>query len=352
MLNTFVPRGWFPPVTPGCKFVTVGGMIAADVHGKNHHNAGSFGNHVKWIEVMDADGKTRLARPGSALFKATVGGMGLTGVILRAAFCLRPIQTGWIRQESIVAKNLDEVMDVLEDSDSWDYSVAWIDCLATGEGFGRSIVLLGEHATPDELGEKQARNPYPAARKLRNVPIDAPGWLLNRLSARAFNALYYRAGVRNEGDALIDWDTYFYPLDAVGGWNRLYGPKGFAQYQCVFPLDDSKPGLNRVIGEISRSGQGAFLSVLKRFGPGTGTGISFPMEGYTLALDFPMSPGALDLMDKLDEIVIELGGRIYLAKDSRMRPATMRAGYGKTLDKFISACDRRFRSLQSERLEL
>ncbi|MBY8974429.1 FAD-binding oxidoreductase [Rhodobacteraceae bacterium NNCM2] len=352
ILRVFVPRGWFPPVTPGCKFVTLGGMIAADVHGKNHHNAGSFGNHIDWIEVMGADGKVRKAKPGSTLFAATIGGMGLTGVILRASVRMRKIETGWIRQESIVARNLDEVMDALEDSESWDYSVAWIDCLATGSGFGRSIVYLGEHATPDELGDMEERNPFPKARKMRTIPIDAPGWLLNRYTARLFNALYYRAGVRNEGERLIDWDTYFYPLDAVGGWNRLYGRRGFSQYQCVFPLEASKAGLKQVIGEIARSGQGAFLGVLKRFGPGTGTGISFPMEGYTLALDFPMSPGSLDLMDDLDRIVQDLGGRLYLAKDSRMRPAMMRAGYADTLEKFTAACDRQFMSLQSERLDL
>lgn len=352
ILDVFLPRGWFPPVTPGSKFVTLGGMIAADVHGKNHHRAGSFGNHLLWIEVMGADGKTRTAKPGSALFNATVGGMGLTGVILRAAFRLEKVETGWIRQESIVATNLAEAMDALEDAEAWTYSVAWIDCLATGRGFGRSIVYLGEHAKASELTDAQRNRLFPKARRTRSVPFDAPNWLLNRHAARAFNAVYYRAGVRSEGEGVVDWDRYFYPLDAIGGWNRLYGARGFAQYQCVLPVEQSETGLRQIIGEVGRSGQGAFLGVLKRFGAGSGTGLSFPMEGYTLALDLPMAPASLDLMDRLDRMVEEAGGRIYLAKDNRMRVGMLRTGYAATLGAFTKARDQAFVSLQSERLEL
>ncbi|MEM7239918.1 MAG: FAD-binding oxidoreductase, partial [Pseudomonadota bacterium] len=352
ILDVFLPRGWFPPVTPGTKTVTLGGMIAADVHGKNHHQAGSFGAHLLWVEVMGADGRSRTARPGSALFKATVGGMGLTGVILRAAFRLIPLETGWIRQESIVATNLAEAMDALEDAEAWTYSVAWIDCLATGRGFGRSIVYLGEHARLSDLTEAERNTLFPKARKTRSVPFDAPNWLLNRHSARMFNAIYYRAGVRREGEGLVDWDRYFYPLDAIGGWNRLYGSRGFAQYQCVLPLEHAETGLRQIISEVSRSGEGAFLGVLKRFGPGSGSGLSFPMEGYTLAIDLPMSPTTLDLLDRLDRMVEDAGGRIYLAKDNRMRVAMLRAGYGGNLAPFAKARDRAFVSLQSERLEL
>ncbi|MEM9044176.1 MAG: FAD-binding oxidoreductase [Pseudomonadota bacterium] len=352
LLDVFVPRGWFPPVTPGSKFVTLGGMVAADVHGKNHHHAGSFGQHLAWIEVMNADGKTKIAKPNSQLFKGTVGGMGLTGVITRIAVKLRKIETGWIRQESVVARNLGEAMDALEDGESWDYSVAWIDCLAKGDGFGRSIVYLGEHAAQSDLDHKQSADQFPKARKMRAIPIDAPNFLLNRLTARLFNAIYYRAGVRGEGERVIDWDTYFYPLDAIGGWNRLYGKRGFAQYQCAIPLEVAEAGLRQVIGEISRGAEGAFLGVLKRFGPGRGTGISFPIEGYTLALDFPMSEKALDLMDRLDRIVEEHGGRLYLAKDNRMRPGMMMSGYGKGLAELGKVRDDAFASMQSERLEL
>ncbi|MEM1275568.1 MAG: FAD-binding oxidoreductase [Pseudomonadota bacterium] len=352
LLEVFVPRGWFPPVTPGSKFVTLGGMVAADVHGKNHHHAGSFGQHLAWIEVMGADGKTRIAKPNSQLFKATVGGMGLTGIVTRVALKLRKIETGWIRQESVVARNLGEAMDALEDGESWDYSVAWIDCLASGDGFGRSIVYLGEHAGTEHLDHKQSATPFPGARKMRSIPFDAPNFLLNRMTARLFNAVYYRAGVRGEGERVIDWDTYFYPLDAVGGWNRLYGKRGFAQYQCAIPLETAEPGLRQVIGEIGQGGEGAFLGVLKRFGPGRGAALSFPIEGYTLALDFPMSPKALDLMDRLDQIVETHGGRLYLAKDNRMRPKMMTSGYGKGLAQLAKTRDTAFASLQSERLEL
>ncbi|MEM8791661.1 MAG: FAD-binding oxidoreductase [Pseudomonadota bacterium] len=352
LLDVFVPRGWFPPVTPGSKFVTLGGMVAADVHGKNHHHAGSFGHHLDWVEVMGSDGKTRIAKPNSRLFKSTVGGMGLTGVVTRVALKLRKIETGWIKQESVVARNLGEAMDALEDGESYDYSVAWIDCLASGDAFGRSIIYLGEHATQADIDYRQTDDPFPKARKMRNIPMDAPNWLLNRTTARLFNAVYYRAGVRGEGERIIDWDKYFYPLDAIGGWNRLYGKRGFAQYQCAIPLEAAEAGLRQVIGEIGRGSEGAFLGVLKRFGPGRGTGISFPIEGYTLALDFPMSSRALDLMDRLDRIVEDHGGRLYLAKDNRMRPNLMKIGYGKGLTEFAKQRDEAFASLQSERLEL
>ncbi|MEM7506136.1 MAG: FAD-binding oxidoreductase [Pseudomonadota bacterium] len=353
LLEVFVPRGWFPPVTPGTKFVTLGGMIAADVHGKNHHRGGSFGAHVDWIDLMGADGKVRRAKPGSAPFKRAVGGMGLGGVILRAGLHLKPIQTGWIRQETIVAPDLERAMQALEEGDSAEYSVAWIDCLATGRSFGRSLIYLGEHAAPEDLDWRHRDDPLrPPRRRLKTLPMDAPDWLLNKLSARAFNAAYYSSGQRKEGEALIDWDTYFYPLDAVGSWNRVYGNRGFAQYQCAFPLQQSEAGLRALLEAIAEAGQGAFLSVLKRFGPGSGDGISFPIEGYTLAMDFPMSPQALLLMDRLDRIVAAHDGRLYLAKDSRMRPAMLRAGYGKAAEAFTAKRPTQFSSLLSERLGL
>ena len=353
ILEVFVPRGWFPPVTPGTKFVTLGGMIAADVHGKNHHGAGSFGAHVSWIDVMDEAGAVHRAQAGSPLFDQTVGGMGLTGVILRAGLHLKAVETGWIRQNTIIAHNLADAMAALEAGESAEYSVAWIDCQASGKAFGRSVIYLGEHATLGEIprwSRDQALTP--PRRKLKTLPMDAPNWLLNRYAAKAFNALYYRANAAKAGEALIDWDTYFYPLDAVGGWNGLYGRRGFAQYQCVFPLATSERGLTQVLETLADAREGAFLSVLKLFGKGSGKGISFPVEGYTLALDIPMSQGALSLMDRLDNIVEVHGGRLYLAKDSRMPASLLRKGYGAAAEAFSAQRAKTFSSLLSERLGL
>lgn len=358
IVAAMLPRGWFPAVTPGTRFVTVGGMIAADVHGKNHHRDGSFGAFVDWIDVMAADGRVVRASPSAEaeLFHWTIGGMGLTGVILRAAFRLIPVETAWIRQTLIAAPDLDAAMAAFDAAREATYSVAWIDCLSSGARLGRSIVMLGEHATRADLPPARAAHPYATPRKPRlGVPIDAPGWALNRFSVRAFNALYYRKGMWGAGESLIDWDSFFYPLDAIGGWNRIYGRRGFAQFQCVLPLERSRDGLRALLGAISASGQGSFLSVIKRFGPQAGR-FSFPMEGYTLALDFPVKATTLALMQALDRIVIDHGGRFYLAKDSRMTPATLRAADPRAAA-FAALRARgdwggHFASAQSQRLEL
>ncbi len=323
IIDAFLPRGWFPSVTPGTKFVSLGGAIAADVHGKNHHSEGSFGRFVDWIEVMGADGTVSRAHPGDDLFDWTLGGMGLTGVILRAAIRLRPVETGWIRQTMIPAASLDAALEAFAQSQSATYSVAWIDCLATGPAMGRSLVMLGEHAgLPDFPGGTLA-SPFqtPRHRGLR-VPVDLPGLALNPWTVRAFNALYYWNGARKPGQRLVDWDSYFYPLDAIGDWNRIYGRKGFMQFQCVVPLESHAEGLRAILGTISRSGAGSFLAVLKRFGAQTSR-LSFPMEGYTLALDFPINSRSLALMPELDRITADHGGRFYLAKDSRMSAETL-----------------------------
>lgn len=358
VIAAFLPRGWFPSVTPGTKFVTLGGMVAADVHGKNHHVDGSFGKYVDWIEIIDANGEiVRSSRRKNAdLFKWTIGGMGLTGVILRLAFRLRPIKTAWIKQTTIPANNLETAMAVFEQSLYANYSVAWIDCLGTGENLGRSLVILGEHATLGSLGQKQAGNPFDTKVKHRlSVPIDFPTWALNRFSIRGFNALYYRNGARNSGEQLVDWDSYFYPLDAILGWNRIYGRKGFVQFQCVIPLEQSREGLTALLEVISKAGAGSFLAVLKRFGV-QDSPFSFPMEGYTLALDFPVTPRTFKLLNKLDEITINHGGRFYLAKDSRMTAETLRASDIRTAN-FTTMRDENglsnsFKSAQSERLDI
>jgi FAD/FMN-containing dehydrogenase len=358
VISVFLPRGWFPFVTPGTKFVTLGGMVAADVHGKNHHKDGSLGRFVDWIDLMCADGAVRrCSRDENAeLFEWTVGGMGLTGVILRVAIRLRPVETAWIRQTTQPAPNLEAAMDLFEAAQDATYSVAWIDCLSRGDRLGRSLVMLGEHAAWTDLDERQRWRPFDAGhRAKRAVPFHAPPGLLNTWTVRAFNELYYRAGARKAGTALVDWDSYFYPLDAILGWNRIYGRKGFLQFQCVLPLDRSREGLRGLLEAISEAGEGSFLAVLKRFGPQTSR-FSFPMLGYTLALDFPVHPRSLELVDALDQITIAHGGRFYLAKDSRMTADTLRRSDGRSQDftqhRARAGLQARFRSAQSERLGL
>ena len=358
IIAAFLPRGWFPMVTPGTKFVTLGGAIAADVHGKNHHRDGSFRACVDWVDVMGPDGETRRCSPQDdpALFDHTLGGMGLTGIILRAAIRLRPVESAWIRQTMIAAPNLKAAMAAFEAAHDATYSVAWIDCLGTGANLGRSLVMLGEHAARADLPLRQAHAPFKIKTKhKRSVPFDFPAFALNSATVRAFNALYYRAGAKKTGTQLVDWDNYFYPLDAILGWNRIYGRKGFAQFQCALPLDRSEPGLTALLSEVAKAGSGSFLAVLKRFGK-QDSAFSFPMEGYTLALDFPVTPKTLALLDRLDQITLAHGGRFYLAKDSRMTRATLRASDPRTPD-FQAHRDShgftsRFRSAQSERLAL
>lgn len=354
IIACFLPQGWFPTVTPGTKFVTLGGMIAADVHGKNHHRDGGMRGTLDWIDVMDAEGGVTRCGPGqnADLFDRTVGGMGLTGIILRAGLRLRAVETGWIRQRTEVAPNLSAAMDLLDGGAEDTYSVAWIDCLATGDALGRSLVMTGEHATRAELG---ARPVLPPVRRKRAIPVDLPGFALNRHTVKAFNALYWQAGLRREGTQMVDWDSYFYPLDSILGWNRIYGRKGFLQFQCVLPDDSARRGMEALLQAISASGQGSFLAVLKRLGA-EGGGLSFPMPGHTLALDFPATHRVEALFDRLERIVIDHGGRFYLAKDARLSAATLRRS-DKRVEGFAdgrraAGLDRRFASMQSERLGL
>ncbi|MFC2967107.1 FAD-binding oxidoreductase [Acidimangrovimonas pyrenivorans] len=358
IIAAMLPRGWFPAVTPGTKFVTLGGMIAADVHGKNHHRDGSFGNFVDWIDLVGADGTVRrCSRDENAeLFDWTLGGMGLTGIVLRAAFRLRRVESGWIRQSLRPAPDLAAACALFEEARDATYSVAWIDALAGGAALGRSLVMVGEHATRDALDARRRDTPLevPHRRRLR-VPFDAPPGLLNRLTVRAFNALYDWNGRRHAGDSLIDWDSYFYPLDSILGWNRIYGRRGFVQFQCVLPLDSAQAGLTALLQAIAAHGQPSFLAVLKRMGPERGA-LSFPMPGYTLALDFPASRASLQLMELLDRLTLGHGGRFYLAKDGRMRAETLTASDPRAAAfRALRARDPRaetFRSAQSERLKL
>lgn len=358
VISVFLPRGWFPTVTPGTKFVTLGGAIAADVHGKNHHKDGSFAASVNWVDLMSPDGTVTRCTPSDTpeLFGWTLGGMGLTGVILRAAIQLRPVESGWIRQTLLPAPNLFTAMALFEATQEATYSVAWIDCLGRGNSLGRSLVMLGEHAVEAELDRHKARRPFDTDRKRKlSVPLDFPGWALSGLTVKAFNRLYYWNGSRKPRETLVDWDTYFYPLDAILGWNRIYGRRGFVQFQCALPMDHARAGLEALLGATSAAGTGSFLAVLKRFGP-QDSRVSFPMEGYTLALDFPVNLRTLTLMDRLDAITLEHGGRFYLAKDARMRPETLHTADPR-MTRFAemrqtAGLTTKMRSAQAERLML
>jgi len=358
IIDALLGRGWFPSVTPGTRFVTLGGAIAADVHGKNHHGEGSFGAFVDSFDLMGPDGKVRrCARDENPdLFAWTLGGMGLTGVILRATIRLRPVTTGWIRQQTIPAPNLDAALAAFERGLGATYSVAWIDALASGPDLGRSLVMLGEHAAVADLPAPNRRAPFATPEPLAlTLPVDLPGFVLNPTSVRAFNAAYWWAGWRRAGWSLVPWRPYFYPLDAISGWNRMYGPRGFLQFQCLLPLATAPEGLRAILGAIAAAGTGSFLAVLKRMGP-QAAGASFPGPGYTLALDFPFDFDSLRLLERLDALVADHGGRFYLAKDARM-PADLMARTDPRLPELAAwrraqGLDRTFVSDLSQRLSL
>ena len=354
IIAAFLPRGWFLSVTPGTQFVSLGGAIASDVHGKNHHAEGSFGAFVDWIDLMGPDGQVRRCQPGDDLFHWTLGGMGLTGVILRAAIRLKRVQSGWIRQTTIAAPTLQAALDAFEATYSATYSMAWIDCAATGDPMGRSLVMNGEHATLEQLPPAKRAAPFAARGHLSpRVPFDFPGFALNPWSIRAFNELYYHKGRLSQGTQLIGWEPFFYPLDAIRDWNRIYGRRGFMQFQCVVPLESRAEGLRQILRAISASGAGSSLAVLKRFGAQQSR-LSFPMEGYTLALDFPVTARSLALMPMLDAITADHGGRFYLAKDSRISAETLRRTDPRWADfarfRQESGLKPAFTSAQSERL--
>ena len=360
VLATFVPRGWFPPVVPGTELVTIGGLIAADVHGKNHHRDGSFGAHVESLTLATADGETRRCSrsENAALFRATLGGMGLTGVVLSASFRLRRIESAYVLAETVVTRDLDETMALFEASGDRPFSVAWIDGQARGARLGRSLVSRGAWLPRSALPRRLAANPLrpaPAARLA--APVDAPAALLNRTSIRLFNALYHRRGRLRGGERPAHYGSFFFPLDGIADWNRLYGRRGFVQYQCVLPKAESPRGLAALLACVAAAGPGPFLTVLKLFGPAGEGLMSFPMEGYTLALDFPMRVGTRALLGRLDDITHAHGGRVYLAKDACAAPERVRQGYPR-LDEFNAVrteADRgaqRFASALSRRLGL
>jgi len=331
LLDVMIPRGFFPPVVPGTKYVTIGGMIASDVHGKNHHRDGGFGDHVEMLTLSVPNGNvvTCSRDENMELLSATIGGMGLTGTILDATFRLRRVETGWMRQETTVAPDLDESLRCLKETGNTTYSVAWIDCLARGPSLGRSLIFAAEHATLRDVDALlPGAEPFPSSKLSRlSVPLDFPSSMLNRLSVSAFNEVYFRVGTMKAGyPFLVHWNPYFFPLDSIGNWNRIYGRRGFLQYQCVIPTDYARSILGEILDRISRHGATSFLAVLKQLGPSHGD-LSFPLEGFTLTLDLPISDQVLPLLDELDRLVVRAGGRLYLAKDARQSPATFEAGY-------------------------
>lgn len=329
ILAVIVKQGWFLPVTPGTKLVSLGGCVASDVHGKNHHHVGGFGDHVLGIELILADGSNKRCSPteNSELFWATVGGMGLTGLIGEVTLKLIPIQTAQMMVRNHAAENLEHLFKLLQDPALDDqYSVAWIDCLASGDNLGRGVAMFGHHAT---IKEFNGSNPLQSkAKRTRSFPIDLPAWALNSLTIRLFNKLYFWKESRKTTPFLSDYDSYFYPLDAIGQWNRMYGKRGFVQYQCVLPDATALVGMTTLLSILSASRRGSFLAVLKRFGAEGKGLLSFPLAGYTLALDLPIhDKGIFSLLDKLDNIVLKYGGRVYLAKDARLSAGSFLAMY-------------------------
>jgi FAD/FMN-containing dehydrogenase len=328
ILKVLVPRGYFPKVVPGTKFVTVGGMVAADVHGKNHHHDGGFGDNLQSLKLVLPDGETVTCSRSehASLFAATIGGMGLTGTIVEASFQLRPVETAWMQSRTIAAPDLASAMVALQKSADATYSVAWIDCLARGAATGRSLILLAEHATLDDIAAVSPP-PQPPIRHHMAVPFELPSWTLNRMTVAAFNELYFQRGAaQSDRPFLAHWDPYFFPLDGIADWNRLYGHRGLLQHQCVIPAPHAYQALGEMLERISRCGRASPLAVLKQLRASRDV-MSFPIEGFTLAIDFPVAREVLSLLDEIDRIVVRAGGRLYLAKDARQSRETFEAGY-------------------------
>jgi FAD/FMN-containing dehydrogenase len=336
ILDFALPRGYFLPVTPGTRFVTLGGAVANDVHGKNHLTAGTFGRWVREIELLRTDGSIHILRPdeNTGLFAATIGGLGLTGIITRVALELKPVPSGYMDVETIPFGNLAEFFAILRASDpAYEYDVSWVDCLAGGAALGRGLFTRARHGAHGGF-DMRAKTQGPS------FPVDLPGFALNRLSIGAFNALYYAVGRMKAGRGRSPYGPYFYPLDSIGQWNRMYGKAGMYQYQSVVPPAAGEAATAEMLRQIARAGEGSFLAVLKSFGglPSPGM-LSFPREGITLALDFPnRGSSTLQLLDRLDAVVREAGGRLYPAKDGRLPADNFRSGY-PLLDRFATHVD-------------
>ena len=330
LLKVIVPRGFFVPATPGTRFVTIGGAIASDIHGKNHHADGSFGNHVTELDLLLADGSTALIGPDNnpQLFWATIGGMGLTGIILSATIALIPIESSRMSVDTDRHPDLDSLLAAMTDGDhNYRYSVGWVDLLAKGKHLGRSVLTRGDHATAGQLGARDEAFAY-GPRQLVTVPPFAPpsGVLSHRVVA-AFNELWYRKAPRHRVQELQSIATFFHPLDGVGSWNRLYGTRGMVQYQFVVPMDRDDV-LRKAVQLLSAERVPCFLAIIKRFGSANSAPLSFPIPGWTLTLDASSASSGLPaLFAELDELVLDAGGRHYFAKDAHIGPEAVRRGY-------------------------
>ncbi|WP_375579323.1 FAD-binding oxidoreductase [Marivirga tractuosa] len=357
ILEVIAPHAWFLPVTPGTKFISLGGAIAANVHGKNHHVEGSISRHIQFLDILLANGEIMRCNrsQNSSIFYATIGGMGLSGLIVSAAIQLKKIESTNISQLQLKAHNLSEILEYFDQYAGYTYSVAWIDCLKKGKNFGRSILMLGEHSKENEVQNKNKKL-IPHGNKAINVPFNFPEFVLNDFTIKWFNKLYYHKNIKSKKELQSHYDPFFYPLDSILNWNRIYGKRGFIQYQFVLPKENGKTYLEKILKKITDKGWGSFLAVLKMFGPEDEGFLSFPMEGYTLALDFPLRNGLFQFLDELDIIVKEAGGRIYLTKDARMSSQMLKDSYPK-LKEFQEIImeinpEKKFQSLLSKRLEL
>src|SRR6056297_1785322 len=350
LIALIVPDGWFLPVTPGTRQVTVGGAIASDVHGKNHHSDGCFSNYVNKLFLMLPDGEvvTCSASENSELFRATCGGMGLTGVILTAEIRLRRIESAFIQGRILACRSLEELLAGFEDLSHWPYLVAWCDGCSVDDGRGRFLLMAGWHGSTGGLGYRQ--------KPVLAVPTLCPGFAVNRQTIKMFNTIYFHKSKKFQSRFAASIDQFFYPLDRLANWNRLYGRRGFLQYQLVLPKQSGNPGLRMIFREMARSAFPPALAVLKLLGEENANYLSFPLEGYTLALDYKITPGLFSFLKRMDRIVTEYGGRLYLAKDARMPAGMLRAGY-PGLNEFIRVRDRyhlrdTFQSRQARRLQL
>jgi len=329
ILQVFVPKGWFLPVIPGTKFITIGGAIANDIHGKNHHKTGSFGNFIERFELERTDGTRILCSQdiNADWLKATIGGLGLTGIILWAEFRLKPIRGPYIKMESIKFKNLDEFFAISKESEQdYEYTVSWVDCFSNNKEMYRGIFMRGNHSDMEENNTSKVLHKNFA---WTTFPFDAPSFFLTGSTIKIFNFLYYYKQIKKYHAGSVHYDSFFYPLDKINHWNRMYGKRGFLQWQCVVPVIKRDEAIKKILQKITRSKLSSFLAGLKEFGnlPPEGM-LSFPMPGTTLALDFPNTDKRLfTLLDELDEIIIDFGGRIYPAKDARMTGKTFHASF-------------------------
>lgn len=350
ILKSLVPRGWFLLISPGTKLITVGGAIASDIHGKNHHHSGCFSESVIDMDIQLVDGRiVRCSKTkNSHVFKATCGGQGLTGFILSARLQLKKINSSSLATTTYKTFSLRETFDKFDQCQNDTYSVAWIDCMASGDKLGRSLITSGEFLEDNNLDYKPLQR--------WSVPFYFPAFLLNKWTVKLFNIAYFNKVRKLKTKCSSDLDSFFYPLDSISKWNRIYGKKGFVQYQFILPLADSYDGISEALKLISASGRGSFLAVLKLYGPENENYLSFPMQGYSLALDFKIDKHLFSFLDKLDKIVLKYKGRIYLAKDARMPKAVFQAGYTK-LDQFREIRNKldpkkQLSSKQSSRLDL